>query len=181
MIHVSVISVEQDPAWSFIASPDVTLQSSVIKRPSPKDATGPVYIDGSAITYALYCKTRLPLSSLPSEGRADLPYIPDPDDALPRNTHSLLPIATTVLIRAPANLCYNAVSMLQIHLLHTTKSPASSITISDEETHQEITHNYYELAMLAAYRWRASRSAILPLHLRALEVMHMTLGTNELQ
>jgi len=144
----------------------------------------PFYIDASSATYALFHTTRLPLSPIdpPSrDGVIEPSFIPDENDLPPSNTLPILPLSSTTLIHVPVDASYASITMLHIHLLHTTKSPTSSLTIPDTQTHKEITHNYHELVVLAAARWRFDTSTCLPLHLGALHVMYMALGRGDLE
>jgi mediator of RNA polymerase II transcription subunit 13 len=183
MMHVSVLSVEQNHPWTFIAPQTSTKPSVAPKRTLTKETPCPFYIDAS-LTYALFHATRFPLSLIdPSsrDGVVEPSFVPDENDFTPSDTLPILPLSSTTLIHAPADAGYTSISMLHIHLLHTTKSPTSSLTISDTETHKEITNNYHELVVLAAARWRFDMSTCLPLHLGALHVMYMALGRGDLE
>jgi mediator of RNA polymerase II transcription subunit 13, fungi type len=181
MIHVSVLSVERNLPWAFIAPPASAKEPIIPKRPSTKETPRPFYIDAS-MTFALTHTARFPLSIIDSssdDAAHEFTFIPDADDLPPSDDLLLLPLSTTTLIHVPVNASYTSISMLHLHLLHTVKSPTSSLTIPDTETHKEITHNYHELIVLAAARWRYDAKAYLPLHLGALHVMYLALGRGD--
>jgi mediator of RNA polymerase II transcription subunit 13, fungi type len=184
MMHISILSVEQNRPWTLLAPPTSTKQPASTKRSSSKDTPYPLYVDASSATYALFHSVRLPLSLIDHsspECAPESPFIADPDDIPPSDTLPILPLSSTTLIHVPTDGGYTSISMLHIHLLHTAKSPTSSLTIPDTETHREITHNYYELMVLAAAKWRFDCNACLPLHLGALHIMYMALGRGDLE
>jgi mediator of RNA polymerase II transcription subunit 13 len=94
-------------------------------------------------------------------------------DALPTRS-----ITTSTLLRAPSDGGLAATTMLHVHLLHTIKSDKSSLTLTDVETHQDLTRNFHELAQLSSSRWNlSSGNPLLPLHLAAVETMSNTLAS----
>jgi mediator of RNA polymerase II transcription subunit 13 len=176
MMHASVISVEQDLPWTFVVPQSDTKFPPTTKPHLSKDMSGPIFIDGSSATYALFHSTPLsPVNQFHHVGGSEPSFISDEEDLLPSKTLPILPLSSTTLIRNSANRGYSSISMLHIHLLHIAKSPGSSLTIPDAQTHKEITRNYHELAVLAAARWQLHANAILPFHLGALEVMNSAL------
>lgn len=183
MTHVSVLCVEQNLPWTFVAPQICLKQAPMPKRSSSKETLCPFYVDASSATYALFHNTRLPLSPTdhPSYESPEPSFIPDADDLPTSETLPILPLSSSTLIHVPSDAGYTSISMLHIHILHTAKSPASSLTLPDVETHKEITHNYHELNILAAARWKFDASTCLPLHLGALRVMYMALRRGDLE
>lgn len=121
-------------------------------------------------TYTIYPATRIPLSSSPTYPWADCSFVPDQEGAATEVTCPLLPIRSTILLYIPFKRANPSCSTLHIHFLHSRKSPGSSFPIPDDVTHQEITRNYYELAVLASLQGPFGYPT-LPLHLSALESM----------
>ncbi|THH18281.1 hypothetical protein EW146_g2660 [Bondarzewia mesenterica] len=184
MVHVTLLSVEADASWTFIAPQGATKRTTSPHR-SSKNNSGIFFHDVSSSTHCLSYSSRMSLL-LPGHSTHDLgtrlSYVPDPTD-LP--SHSaidlpLKPLRSTTLIRTPSSTDFTSISMLHIHLLHTTKSALSSLTIPDEDTHNDIAKNYHELVVLAQARWWLKASPILPFHLGALEVMDMALISPDL-
>ena len=123
-------------------------------------------------TYAVYPAIRIPLPSPPAHSWAECSLIPDDEGAATTETTCpILPIRSTVLLYVPFKRAGSSCSTLHIHFLHSCKSPGSSLLIPDDVTYQEITRNYYELAVLASLQG-PFEDPILPLHLSALESMH---------
>lgn len=180
MIHVSLLSVDQDHSWCFIPPKTNAGRSEPAKRSSPKDVTRTVYIDAEASTYIVF--PTIPLTLCTSPHPPEVSYIPSTRETPIFDEVPLLPISSSALIRAPASGSYNSISMLQIHLLHTTRSPHSSLDTPDSETHRDITRNFYELSVLAAERWKFDREhAILPMHLGAVQVMANIIGRTDVE
>ena len=184
MVHVSLLAVESDASWTFIAP------AGAAKRPmspsrSSKSTAGTFFHDVSATTYFLSHASGaclLPPGHAARDLGAGVPYIPDPADAPPRSPAPLpmRPLRSTTLVRAPAHTDYTSISMLHLHLLHTAKSARSSLAVPDAETHDDITRNYHDLAVLAQARWWLKADPILPFHLGALQVMAMALSRCDL-
>lgn len=125
----------------------------------------------TATTYAIYPAIRIPLSSPPVYPWADCSFIPDQEGVATAETPCpILPVRSTILLYVPFKRAAPSCSTLHIHFLHSCKSPGSSLLIPDDVTHQEITRNYYELAVLASLQGPFGYP-ILPLHLSALELM----------
>lgn len=180
MIHVSLLSVDQDHSWCFIPPKIHGGRSEPAKRSSSKDAARTVYVDAEASTYVVF--PTIPLTVCTSPRPPEVSYIPSTREAPIFDEVPLLPISSSALIRAPASGGYNSISMLQIHLLHTTRSPHSSLDTPDSETHRDITRNFYELSVLAAERWKFDREhAILPMHLGAVQVMANIIGRADVE
>jgi len=179
MMYVSVLSIERNLPWIFIA-PEIG-----VKRPPTtklnKETSGLMFVDASHATYALFPTPSTPLfhvdEFLQPDG-SDPSFISDED--FPSDKLPVLPISSTALIYSPTDIHFTSVNMLHIHLLHVAKSSSSSLSIPDTETHREITRNYHELAVLAAARWKLHANAMLPLHLGALEVMCSALRKEDL-
>lgn len=134
------------------------------------------------MTYATLPFIRMPVSSCNLSAQdlgTDMSYIPDFEELPIYSNLSISPLFSSLLLRVPADEGHTAISMLHIHLLHTLKSAASSLTIPDKTTHADITHNYHELAVLAGLRWRLGGNPMLPFHLAALEAMQVGLERGE--
>lgn len=181
MMHVSVLSVEQNLPWTFIAPQTSAKPPPVAQRPSSKERSNPFFVDVSSLSHALFPRLVTPLSHSTYDSVYEPSFIPDTDELPASDNLTILPLSTTTVIRTPADQGYSSISMLHIHLLHSTKSPTSSFALSNTENHREITFNYHELAVLAAARWRLDANPILPLHLGALEVMNMVLGRGDVE
>ena len=180
MIHISLLSVDQDHPWTFLPPSTKLGRNESTKRSSSKDMARTVYVDAEASTYVVFSAT--PLTLCASVHAPQLSYIPSARETPSPDEVPLLPISSSALIRAPAGGGYTSVMMLQIHLLHTTRSPLSSLDIPDLETHMEITRNFYELSVLATERWKFDRAnAILPMHLGAVQVMASIIGRSDVE
>lgn len=172
--HVTILSVDQNISLSLTQ----LSQSSIGQQPPSRRATGKdslsksLYVDVStATTYAIYPSIRIPLSSPPVHPWADYSFIPDDEGAATNEIPCpILPVRSTILLYVPLKRVGSSCSTLHIHFLHSCKCPGSSLLIPDEVTHQEITRNYYELAVLASVQGPFGYP-ILPLHLSALESM----------
>ena len=90
-------------------------------------------------------------------------------------------LATSVLIRVPAGSDLMPVSMLQLHLMGSVRSPQFPRTAEDEDDDvlDEIARSYYDLYILSWERWKLRANRILPFHLGALEVMQEALDRGE--
>jgi mediator of RNA polymerase II transcription subunit 13 len=168
--QVTVISADQNISWSFMPShPTGTGQQSPPRRTTGKDISKSFYMDmNTATTYAIYPTIRIPLPSPPTYNWANSAFVPESEGVT--DTSPILPISSNIILRAPLKRT-SSYSALHIHLLYSCKSPGSSLTISDDLTHQEITRNYHELAVFANLQGPFGYP-ILPLHLAALETMH---------
>jgi len=178
MMQVTLVSVEWDAPWTFIAP---TLKVPQLTTPiQPKNPAGVQFEDVSATTYALLPPVPMALSPVPFRSKdvwTNTHFVEDHDD-VPTCDMSVRALSTATIIRVPADTDYTSISMLRVHLLHTIKSPLSSLNIADEETHLDIIHNFHELAVLAKARWRLNKvNPILPFHLAALEVMNEVLAS----
>lgn len=179
MMHVFLLVVEANSPWTFI-SPHHAKRLPVCKPSSGKEQLGSFYVDASSATYSVSSVTPMLLSTSSCDPLSETSFIPDADDLPPSDTLPILPLSTMTLIHSPADASYTNISMLHIHILHSIKSPLSSNTVADSETHKEITYNYHELAVLAKAKWNLASNPVLPFHLGALEAMYMALGTDEL-
>ncbi|KAF8841314.1 hypothetical protein BDN67DRAFT_1002426 [Paxillus ammoniavirescens] len=172
--QVTVLSVDPNTSWS-LTQPRRTGQDQQTppRRATGKDPSKSFYMDmTAATTYAIFPTIRIPLPSPLTHNWIDSSFVPDSEGAFPTDTSPVLPINSTILLRAP--LKSSAYSALHIHFLYSNKSSGSSLTISDDATHQEITRNYHELAVLANLQGPFGYP-LLPLHLAALETMHNAL------
>lgn len=171
--HVTILSVDQSISWSLthLCQPS-TGQQTPSRRTAGKDLSKPLYVDvTTATTYAVYPTIRIPLSSPPAYPWADCSFVPDGENAASAETTCpILPIRSTILLYVPLKRAGCSCSTLHIHFLHSCRSSGSSLRISDDVTYQEITRNYYELAVLASLQGPFGYP-ILPLHLSALESM----------
>ncbi|KAH0839535.1 mediator complex subunit 13 C-terminal-domain-containing protein [Lanmaoa asiatica] len=172
--HVTILSVDQSISWSLKhpCQPS-TGQQTPSRRAAGKDSSSKsLYVDvTTATTYAVYPATRIPLSSPPAYPWLDCSFVPDDEGAASTETTCpILPVRSTILLYVPFKRAGPSCSTLHIHFLHSCKSPGSSLLIPDDVTYQEITRNYYELAVLASLQGPFGYP-ILPLHLSALESM----------
>jgi mediator of RNA polymerase II transcription subunit 13 len=178
MVHVTLVSTELDTPWTFISPAPKTPRPPMTTQ--QKNPAGTRFEDISATTYALLPPAPMTLSPVPlrhRDARVDAHFVADHDDT-PTYDMSVRPLSTATIIRVPADTDYTSISMLCVHLLHTARSPLSSLGIADEDTHLDIIHNFHELAVLAKVRWKLDKKVnpILPFHLAALEVIDETLA-----
>lgn len=175
--HISILSADCTTSWSFLQNPPNNVGHQALpRRTSNKDSTKSLYVDiSTAATYILYPTIRIPLAAPTTQHWAGASFIPDSEGAPVTDALPLLPVSTTILLHAPPKQAAAGTTYptLHIHLLHTLRSSGSSMAISDDVMHQEITRNYHELAVLAGVRGQGSDDyPLLPLHLAALEIMH---------
>ena len=171
--HVTILSVDQSISWAFTQLCQPNGHSTPSRRSAGKDSLSKsLYMDViTATTYAIYPTIRIPLSSSSAYPWADCSFVPDQEGlATPETTCPILPIRSTILLYVPFKHAGPSCSTLHVHFLHSCKSPGSSLLVSDDVTYQEITRNYYELAVLASLQGPFGYP-ILPLHLAALESM----------
>lgn len=175
--HISLLSADCTTSWPLLQNlPSNVSHQAPPRRTSNKDSTKPLYVDVStAATYCLFPTIRIPLAAPTTQHWAGASYIPDSEGAPATDILPLLPISTTILLHSlPKQAATGAIyPALHVHLLHTLRSPDSSLACSDDTLHQEITRNYHELAVLAHARGQGSDDhPLLPLHLAAIEIMH---------
>ncbi|KAA1465922.1 hypothetical protein DENSPDRAFT_862140 [Dentipellis sp. KUC8613] len=175
-VHVSLLSADPDASWTFIAPPANAKRPTSPNR-SSKNPAGSFFVDVSSSTYCLFYPLHMTLVQGNDDLGTALSHIPDAADTAASFSSSLplRPLNSTTLIRVPSSTDYTSISMLHIHLLHTFKSRYSSLAAPDEQTHQDITRNYYELSVLAQLR-HLKANPILPFHLGALDIMDMALS-----
>ncbi|TFY64313.1 hypothetical protein EVG20_g5983 [Dentipellis fragilis] len=175
-VHVSLLSADPDASWTFIAPPTTAKRPTSPNR-STKNPAGSFFVDVSSSTHCLFYPPHMTLIQGNDDLGTALSHIPDAADATASTSSSLplRPLRSTTLIRVPSSTDYTSISMLHIHLLHTFKSRHSSLTTPDEQTHQDITRNYYELTVLAQLR-HLKANPVLPFHLGALDIMDMALS-----
>ncbi|KAI6004286.1 hypothetical protein EDD15DRAFT_2385299 [Pisolithus albus] len=178
--HISLLSADCTTSWPLLQNlPSNVSHQAPTRRASNKDSTKPLYVDVStAATYCLFPTIRIPLASPTTQHWAGASYIPDSEGAPATDILPLLPISTTILLHSlPKQAATGYIyPTLHVHLLHTLRSPDSSLACSDDALHQEITRNYHELAVLAHARGQGSDDhPLLPLHLAAIEIMHEAL------
>ena len=173
-MHVSIFCVEPDVPWRFVAPMKLPINP---RSASSKDHAGSIFLDGTASNYILSHNTPIPLSPVVPYGFClELPFVSEINNGPTAENLSLLPLSTTTLVRVSNDEGPAVVSMLHIHLLHTLKSPHSSLSMSDKETHLDITRNYHDLAVLAGCRWNLDANPLLPFHLAAVDIMHLAFG-----
>ncbi|KAI0027383.1 hypothetical protein K488DRAFT_90914 [Vararia minispora EC-137] len=178
MVHVSLISVDPDTSWTFVAQPSARpAPASGINRTSKTNA-GAVLADTSLVTHFISHPFRLDFLPPPSYDPSALPYVPDPTDlpVLPPARCPMRPLQTATLVHCPPSSDVTMTSMLHLHLLHAFQSQRS--TISDAQsarTLEDVTKSFDRLAMLARAR-SLKASEGLPWHLAALEVMEVALS-----
>ncbi|KAH8999531.1 mediator complex subunit 13 C-terminal-domain-containing protein [Lactarius akahatsu] len=177
MVHVSLVCVEVNTTWTFVA-PHGDGKRSTSESRSSRSSTGGTMIDASSVTYHLSHSAQMEL--LPpsfSSGDFESPHscIPDCSDiGPPPYERHLRPLRSATLIRVPATADLTSITMLHLHQLHSTRSLVSSLTLSDAETLQDVCRNYHELSVLARARWLRA-NPILPFHFGALEIMDRAL------
>lgn len=172
--HVTILSIDQSISWSLAQScQPSTGQQTPSRRAAGKDSSSKsLYVDvTTATTYAVYPAIRIPLSSPPAYPWANCSFIPDDEGAtITETTCPILPVRSTILLYVPIRRAGSSCPTLHIHFLYSCKSPGSSLLIPEDVAYQEITRNYYELAVLASLRGPFGYP-LLPLHLSALESM----------
>lgn len=177
MVHVSLVSVEVNTTWTFIAPHGNSKQSTSESR-SSKASTGSTMIDASSVTYLLSHGAQMDLLAPSfSAGNFESTHscIPDCSDiGLPPYEQHLRPLRSATLIRVPATADLTSITMLHVHQLHSKRSLNSSLTSSDADTLQDVCRNYHELSVLARTRWLKA-NPILPFHFGALEIIDCAL------
>ncbi|KJA21672.1 hypothetical protein HYPSUDRAFT_87898 [Hypholoma sublateritium FD-334 SS-4] len=104
-----------------------------------------------------------------------------PSPAVPPHPITILPPYTALLIRVPHAASTSVVCTTAVHLLRTFHSAAQPHALAppdDRTLLDEVSRNYYELAVLAAVRMRldgVGGHRGLPLHLAAVDAMRMAL------
>jgi mediator of RNA polymerase II transcription subunit 13 len=177
MVHVSLVSVEVNTTWTFIAPHGDSKRSTSESRTS-KSSTGSTMIDASSVTYRLSHDAHtelLPPSISAGDFESAHSCIPDCSDiGPPPYERHLRPLRSATLIRVPSTADLTAISMLHVHQLHFVRSSNSSLTLSDADTLQDVCQNYHELSVLARARWLRA-NPILPFHFGALEIIDRAL------
>jgi mediator of RNA polymerase II transcription subunit 13, fungi type len=178
MVHVSLICVELDKTWTFIA-PHGSIKRPTAENRSSKSSSGNFMIDASSATYRLNHSAKMDLVP-PSYSAGDFDtaysHIPDcSDDASPLYERHPQPLRTATIIRVPCGADFTSIAMLHLHQLHSARSLRSSLTLPDAVTLQDVCRNYHELSVLARSRWLIA-NPILPFHLGALEIIDRTLS-----
>jgi mediator of RNA polymerase II transcription subunit 13, fungi type len=178
MVHVSLMCVELDRTWTFIA-PHESIKHPISESRSSKSTSGSCMIDASSATYRLSHSAKMDL--IPSScstgdfhtGHAHTPVCSDV--ASPLCEQHLRPLRSTTLIRVPCGADFTSIAMLHLHQLHSARSLRSSLKLSDADTLQDVCRNYHELSVLARSRWLVA-NPILPFHLGALEIIDRALS-----
>jgi mediator of RNA polymerase II transcription subunit 13 len=177
MVHVSLMCVELDKTLAFV-EPHGSAKRPTSESRTLKTATGNFMIDSSSATYHLSHSAQVDL--LPSGSAGDFesaqPYIADCSDATSPYERPVRPLHSAALIRVPGDAGLTSIAMLHLHQVHSTRSPRSSLTLSEEDnTLRDVCRNYHELSALAHSRWLKA-NPILPFHLGALEIMDRALS-----
>jgi mediator of RNA polymerase II transcription subunit 13 len=192
-LHVNILCTEAEAPWSIINARRCTNTSQASSaRTTAKKL---VFTDISSHTYMLQTQTRVPLS-LPlrttfcqlfiPEFPSDTPstVIDSESDNISKATEDkdqiphplpLLPRSSMTLICMPSSTASIPIFMLHIHLLYTISSRHTSTSPDYSKLHEEITHNFYELSLLARLRWKSHANPVLPFHLGAVELMRNAL------
>ncbi|KAF8171817.1 hypothetical protein BJ912DRAFT_994983, partial [Pholiota molesta] len=150
-----------------------------------------VYTDVSSITYAVFPTTRIPISVPPTQSDLGLAQSLIHEPATPASFSHHLPPHTSLLIRVPhpASPSSSSTTTTAVHLLRTFHShsythslqastPSAAQVSADGVLLDELTRNYYELAVLARARWRldgVGGHQGLPFHLAAVDAVRMAL------
>ena len=145
-----------------------------------KGGRGVVFADSTAATYMLS-----PITCVPTEKAqvkdpfVEYPFIPEEDDTHAKADSSIRSLQTSALIHV-RSACASMTSWTTcIHYLHSAKSPWSTLSSSDRETHEDLTRNYHELSYIARMRFNLDTEAGFPFHLGALQVMQAALERGE--
>ena len=177
LLHVSLVCVEVNTTWTFIA-PHGDGKRSTSESRSSKTSIGGTMIDASSVTYRLSHGAQmdlLPPSFSAGDFESTHSCIPDCSDiGPPPYERHLRPLRSATLIRVPATADLTSITMLHLHQLHSTRSPNSSLTLSDADTLQDVCRNYHELSVLARARWLRA-NPILPFHFGAVEIIDRAL------
>ncbi|KAI0643620.1 hypothetical protein C8Q79DRAFT_928154 [Trametes meyenii] len=158
-IHVTLLAVDNENSWTFIATPEIGSRNIVRRNSAPAVPTRSsgrtshtTFYDVSYVTYSISSPSSLlfypayavdgstkclPLSLVP--GSSDLPYVPDTDDEA--DTSSQLPLATdefrvpgwSMVVCVPSVTDHTSVSTLRIFQLHVTRSLRSTYEISSKK------------------------------------------------
>ncbi|EIW82148.1 hypothetical protein CONPUDRAFT_143634 [Coniophora puteana RWD-64-598 SS2] len=165
--HVSLLAVKQERHFPLL----VKQQSPMKQAFPPRKDTKTVYLDASGFVFALYPSIRIPVPA-PACPTTELPncaFIPELDQPTITDTLGILPLSMSVLVRTSFDSPMS--SALYIHLLYASKSVHSSLLISDDTTHKDITQNYHDLAVLSSSLLQLHANPLLPMHLAMVETM----------
>ncbi|KAI0346942.1 hypothetical protein BDW22DRAFT_476714 [Trametopsis cervina] len=178
-MQVFLTTTEYEDPWLCLA-PD---HSAFHRNPLPhsrgtKHPLGVLFADTSSATYAL--QPRNPVRSFSAvDCTQEYAFVPDLEEENPPDELQICPLLTSALIRVSAGSDFVPTSMLRINLLHSTQSANAVDTTGDKATMEEITRNYFDLAVLARCRWKLDANPILPFHLAALEVVSSALSRSD--
>ncbi|KIY45169.1 hypothetical protein FISHEDRAFT_76845 [Fistulina hepatica ATCC 64428] len=204
-IHVSLLCVESEAPWTLLscAPHPVSALPVTNSKGSTSKTVHQLFVDVSSATYYVFPKVAVPLSVPPCVSDIGLSssMVPDPcsatviyNDASHHSNHpspasvsatddpddmphplSILPLRTSVLLRAPASISASSVVSLHIHLLYIQTLPLSVTPWSEDTLIHDITVNFHELAVLAKARLNLDVNGILPFHLAAIDAMRLAL------
>ncbi|KAI0082888.1 hypothetical protein K474DRAFT_1584939 [Panus rudis PR-1116 ss-1] len=179
-MHISILSVPLDDAWTFL-SPEFS--TSIDNRPtSPsrnnKNHPGAIFRDVSGNGYVLFPTLPILFPRTAHTNPDETPYIPEIREP-PQDDLVLRSLCSSALIHVPCGSDYTKISMLQLHLLHAVHTPDSSYTSNPSDTMQDISKNYRELAELAK-ACGVRPDSRLPYHIATLENMRMVLSPTDL-
>ncbi|KAF8901743.1 hypothetical protein CPB84DRAFT_1747003 [Gymnopilus junonius] len=200
--HHSVVCVVPDAPWLFIpsksgGSPLPVPRPAAPSRSSSSSKQPSIFTDISSTTYAVFPSNRISVSFSPSRSdfglsqslipelsaQASQPVTPQtstPRFASPLNSPvAFVPQASSMLIHLPHASSSNPISMIHIHLLQTVHSASQAVTSAhvpgDDQLLQDVTRNYYELAVLSKTKWKLDAHRGLPFHIAAVEAMRVAL------
>ncbi|KAL0949105.1 hypothetical protein HGRIS_009194 [Hohenbuehelia grisea] len=198
-LNVSLWSADASTPWKVIprravASPKRSRpESRAASFSSSKHSSLPpsLFIDAAASTCAFFPRhPPIPLTALPTFSEPALVLEPPSETGATsssslrdRATLPLLPLASSVLLRVPADGGVSSLSTLHIHLLYSgcvgMEPPASSPEEEERRSEllKDVTKNFYALSVLACSRTSlssvgAGTLSLLPSHLAAVDAMH---------
>lgn len=177
-LHVTLLATCLDTPWNFLAPNKQSAKTPLSPPRTPKHTSGLHFTDSTATTYAVH-SSGTGLFYLVDDFDQEMTFITGTEDKPSEDELPIRALHTSTLIRVPSGTDFNHISMLHLYLMHSTRSPHSSASITDKVTLEEVAHNYNDLAVLSRLRWRLHADPILPFHLAALEVMASALVRGE--
>jgi len=174
-LRIFIVSTDTDSHFAFVNHADVQKVTSP-HRPW-KHLHGSIFADVLSPTYALFWRSRFSHGS--REALVDPPFVAEMEEEPREEDQSVLPLATSTLLRVGNESDCWPTAMVHIHLMHSVRNGKSTDSSSDEDVLQDITRNFYELSVLGRERWTIGGNGTLPFHLAALDVMHLALDRGD--
>ncbi|KAI0092476.1 mediator complex subunit 13 C-terminal-domain-containing protein [Irpex rosettiformis] len=179
-IQAHLVVAETEKPWNFIASDETAAH----KRPltpnrTPKHHNGAVFTDISSAFHIIRSKVSSMVAS--STGyNVEHAFVADIEEDKLLEELQIRSLCSNTLVRVPAGTNRGAISMLHLNLLHSMHSIHASHLIADKDTLDDVTLNFYELAVLTRCRWKLNVDSIFPFQLAALETISSALSRSDI-